>query len=141
MATEAEAVPPELNFAPLQNAAKALAASAKGYQKAVAKAQPNFGNPALASAVQDVSTGYLLRAERRLTDPEGLPRRPWFKHLLYAPGVYSGYDAKTMPGVREGIELRHYDEAEKEIARVAKVLGGLTAQIDSASKILARFNR
>jgi len=135
---EAEAVPPELNFAPLQNAAKALAASAKGYQKAVAKAQPNFGNPALASALQELNQ-VLLRAERRLTDPEGLPRRPWFKHLLYAPGVYSGYDAKTMPGVREGIELRRYDEAEKEIARVAKVLGGLTAQIDSASKILARF--
>ena len=44
-----------------------------------------------------------------------------------------------MPGVREGIELRHDDEAEKEIARVAKVLDGLTAQIDSASKILGRF--
>ena len=137
---EAEAVPPELNFAPLQNAARALAAGAKGYQKALAKAQPNFGNPALASAVQELNQ-VLLRAERRLTDPEGLPRRPWFKHLLYAPGVYSGYDAKTMPGVREGLELRRYDEAEKEIARVAKVLGGLTAQINSAAKVLARFNR
>ena len=135
---EAEAVPPELNFAPLQNAAKALAASAKAYQQAVAKAQPNFGNPALASAARELNQ-VLLHAERRLTDPAGLPRRPWFKHLLYAPGVYSGYDVKTMPGVREGIELRHYDEAEKEIARLAKALDALTAQIDSASKILARF--
>jgi N-acetylated-alpha-linked acidic dipeptidase len=135
---EAEAVPPELNFAPLQNAAKALAAGAKAYQQAVAKAQPNFGNPALASAAGELNQ-VLLRAERRLTDPEGLPCRPWFKHLLYAPGVYSGYEAKTMPGVREGIELRHYDEAEKEIARLAKALDALTAQLDSASRILARF--
>jgi len=136
---EAEAVPPELNFAPLQNAVKALAAGAKAYQQALAKAQPNFGDPALAPALLELNH-LLLHAERRLTDPAGLPRRPWFKHLLYAPGVYSGYGAKTMPGVREGIELRHYDEAEKEIARLAKVLNALTAQIDSASKILARFS-
>jgi len=136
---EAEPVPPELNFAPLQNAAKALAASAKAYQKALAKAQPNFNNPALAAVVRELNQ-VLLTAERRLTDPQGLPRRSWYKHLLYAPGVYSGYGAKTVPGVREGIELGHYDEAEKEIARVAKALNALTAQIDSASKILARFN-
>jgi N-acetylated-alpha-linked acidic dipeptidase len=135
----AEAVPPQLNFAPLQNAVKALAAGAKAYQQAVAKAQPTFGNPTLASAARELNQ-LLLHAERRLTDPDGLPRRPWFKHLLYAPGVYSGYDAKTMPGVREGIELRRYAEAEKEIARLAKVLDALTAQLDSASKILARFN-
>ena len=136
---EAEAVPPELNFAPLQNAVKALTASARAYHQAMAKAQPKFGDPALAAAVRELNQ-VLLPAERRLTDPEGLPRRPWFRHLLYAPGVYSGYDVKTMPGVREGIELRRYGEAEKEIARVAKVLEALTAQIDAASKILARFN-
>jgi N-acetylated-alpha-linked acidic dipeptidase len=82
----------------------------------------------------------LLQAERSLTDPDGLPHRAWFKHLLYAPGVYSGYGAKTMPGVREGIELGRYSEAEKEIVRVAKVLDAETALLDSASKILDRFN-
>jgi N-acetylated-alpha-linked acidic dipeptidase len=135
---EAEPVPPELNFAPLQNAAKALAAGAAAYQQALAKAQPNLDNPTLASAARELNQ-LLLTAERRLTDPDGLPRRPWFKHLLYAPGVYSGYGAKTIPGVREGIELRHYDEAEREAARVAKALNALTAQLDSATRILARF--
>jgi N-acetylated-alpha-linked acidic dipeptidase len=136
---EAEATPPELNFAPLLNASKALAASAKKYQKALASAQRRFEEQALASAVDDLNR-ILLQAERSLTDPAGLPRRPWFKHLLYAPGTYSGYGAKTIPGVREGIEFARYDEAEKEIARVAKVLDAETALIDSASAVLTRLN-
>jgi N-acetylated-alpha-linked acidic dipeptidase len=136
---EAEATPPELNFAPLLNAAKPLAASAKRYQKALAKAQPGFGDPARAAAVAELNR-ILLQAERSLTDPAGLPRRSWYKHLLYAPGTYSGYGAKTMPGVREGIEFGRYDEAEKEIVRAAKVLDAETALLDSASTILDRFN-
>jgi N-acetylated-alpha-linked acidic dipeptidase len=136
---EAEATPPELNFAPVQNAAKALAASAKRYQKALAKAQPRFGDPTQTAAVDQLNQ-ILLQAERALTDPAGLPRRPWFKHLIYAPGVYSGYGAKTMPGVREGIEFGRYDEAEKEIVRVAKVLDAETTLLNSASTILDRFN-
>jgi N-acetylated-alpha-linked acidic dipeptidase len=136
---ETEAVPPDLNFAPLLNAAKGLTASANRYQKAFARAQPKFGDPSQAGAVAELNQ-VLLQAERSLTDPDGLPRRPWYKHLLYAPGVYSGYGAKTMPGVREGIELGRYSEAEKEIARVAKVVDAETALIDSATKILDRIN-
>ena len=54
----------------------------------------------------------LIESERRLTNADGLPRRPWYKHLLYAPGVYSGYGVKTVPGVREAIEQKRYAEAE-----------------------------
>ncbi len=132
-----EPVPPELNFAPLLNAGKALSASAAHYEKAFAKARPYFGEAAKAATVAELNQ-ILLQAERRLTDPAGLPRRPWYKHMLYAPGIYSGYGAKTMPGVREGIEFGHYDEAEKEIARVAKVVEAESALIDSATKILER---
>jgi N-acetylated-alpha-linked acidic dipeptidase len=133
-----EAVPPDLNFAPLLNATRALEAGAKRYQQALAKAQPGLAKPANAATVQ-VLNQLLLQAEHRLTDPAGLPRRPWFKHLLYAPGVYTGYDPKTMPGVREGIELGHYPEAEQEIVRVAKALDAETALLDSATKVLAQF--
>jgi N-acetylated-alpha-linked acidic dipeptidase len=136
---KAEATPPELNFAPLQNAGKALAASARRYQKAVAKAQPRFGDPAQAGAVNELNR-ILLQAERALTNPDGLPRRSWYKHLLYAPGTYAGYGAKTMPGVREGIEFGRYEEADKEIVRVARALDAETALLDSASVILERFN-
>jgi N-acetylated-alpha-linked acidic dipeptidase len=136
---EAGAVPPELNFAPLQNAAKALAASARKYQQAILKAQPGFGDPTQEAAVEALNQ-VLLQAERCLTNPDGLPRRAWYKHLLYAPGVYAGYGAKTMPGVREAIESGSYGEADQEIVRVAKVLEAETALLDTASKILDRFN-
>ena len=50
------------------------------------------------------------------------PNRPWYKHLLYAPGAYTGYAVKTIPGVREAIEQKEYAEADKQIARAAKAL-------------------
>jgi N-acetylated-alpha-linked acidic dipeptidase len=137
---ETEATPPDLNFAPLQNAVKSLTAAAKRYQSAFAKAQPKFGDTEQTATVAELNQT-LLHAERLLTDPSGLPRRSWYKHLLYAPGTYAGYGAKTMPGVREGIEQGRYAEAETEIARVAKALDAEAALLDSASKILVGMSR
>ena len=74
-----------------------------------------------------------------MTSDEGLPRRPWYRHLIYAPGFYTGYGAKTLPGVREGIEESHYQEADKEIARVAKALQGYAAAIDAAAEELEKL--
>jgi N-acetylated-alpha-linked acidic dipeptidase len=79
-----------------------------------------------------------MESERKLTNDEGLPRRPWYKHLLYAPGVYSGYGVKTVPSVREGIEQKRYPEAEQEIMRVAKALEDESSLIESAAKSLAQ---
>ncbi len=78
----------------------------------------------------------LIESERTLTNHDGLPRRPWYKHLLYAPGVYSGYGVKTVPGVREGIEQKNYAEAEKEIVRVAKALQDESSLIEKAAQSL-----
>ena len=80
----------------------------------------------------------LIESERKLTNNDGLPRRPWYKHLLYAPGVYSGYGVKTVPGVREGIELKKYAEADQEIARVGKALQDESALIESAAQLLSQ---
>ena len=115
-----------------------IAASAGRYQKAIAKAQPKFADPAQAASVQELNQ-ILLQAEHRLTDPQGLPNRSWYKHLLYAPGTYAGYGAKTLPGVREGIELGHYSQADIEIIRAAKAIDAEKALIDSATAILERF--
>ena len=138
----AEFTPPELNFAPLLNADKALTEAAKNYQKAFTKSQPRFGDALLSSKVDQLNQ-LLLQAERSLTHPDGLPGRPWYKHLLYAPGAYTGYGAKTMPGIREGIELSKdaagYVETEKEIVRVAKVLETETILLESGKKILDQF--
>ena len=80
----------------------------------------------------------LIESERKLLTAEGLPNRPWFKHQIYAPGFYTGYGAKTLPGVREGIEEKRYKEAESEIVRVAQVLQDYAAAIDSAAADLEK---
>ena len=64
----------------------------------------------------------LYQIERSLLSEDGLPRRPWYKHQIYAPGLYTGYGVKTMPGIREGIEQRSYEEAQYNIYKVANTL-------------------
>ncbi len=129
-----EEVPPALNFAPLENAANALTRAADRYKKALDAARSTV-TPESARAVNL----RLIQSERQLTDPAGLPRRPWYRHLLYAPGYYTGYAVKTMPGVREAIEEKHYAEAEAEIARVARALEREQALLDAASADLERL--
>ncbi len=127
-----EDVPPYLNFAPLDNATDALALSAGHYQDALNKTK---GMQIPPGALRDLNAK-LAASEQRLTTPEGLLRRPWYKHMIYAPGVYSGYDPKTIPGVREAIEQKRWDEANSEIVRVSKVLDNERALIDSATQEL-----
>jgi N-acetylated-alpha-linked acidic dipeptidase len=129
-----------LNFAPMQNAVDALTRSAKHYQLALAQRQDNLGDAAIAAKL-GVLNRDLIDSERRLTNADGLPHRPWYKHLLYAPGVYSGYGAKTVPGVREGIELKRYAEADTEIVRVARALEDEAALIESAAQQLEKAGR
>jgi N-acetylated-alpha-linked acidic dipeptidase len=135
-----EETPPHLNFAPLENAVDSLTRSAKHYQQALTQAQANLDDEAVTAKLGALNRE-LIESERRLTDPAGLPRRPWYKHLLYAPGVYSGYGAKTIPGVREGIELKRYAEADEEIVRVSKALENESALIDSAAQHLEQAGR
>jgi N-acetylated-alpha-linked acidic dipeptidase len=67
-----------------------------------------------------------------LTRPEGLPRRPWFRHQIYAPGFYTGYGVKTVPGVREAIEQKQWSEANQQIEIVARVIEAYTVEVDRA---------
>jgi N-acetylated-alpha-linked acidic dipeptidase len=130
-----EEVPPHLNFAPMQNAVDSLTRSARHYQQAVSQKQSSFDDDAVAAKLGTLNRE-LIESERRLTNADGLPRRPWYKHLLYAPGVYTGYGVKTVPGVREGIEQKRYAEAEQEIVRVSKALEDESALIESAAREL-----
>jgi N-acetylated-alpha-linked acidic dipeptidase len=129
-------VPPFLNFAPIENAATALTRSAERYEAALSKAWLAGVPP---ETLRVLNQG-LLESERRLTDPAGLLRRPWYKHLLYAPGVYTGYGAKTMPGVREAIEAKAWTEADAEIIRVGKALMAESAHVDELAAALERSN-
>jgi N-acetylated-alpha-linked acidic dipeptidase len=77
----------------------------------------------------------LARAEQALTDPQGLEHREWYRHLIYAPGFYTGYGVKTMPGIREAVEDRpDAGVAQREAARVAAALDRYTAAINSAAQ-------
>jgi N-acetylated-alpha-linked acidic dipeptidase len=135
-----EEVPPHLNFAPMQNAVDSLTRSAKHYQQALSQQQASLGDDAVAGKLAALNQK-LMESERRLTNADGLPRRPWYKHLLYAPGVYTGYGVKTVPGVREAIEQKRYAEAEQEIVRVAKALEDEAALIESAARELEGAGR
>ena len=128
--------PPFLNFTPIENAIVALTRNAERYEAALSKAWFAGVPP---ETLRSLNQG-LRESERRLTDPSGLLRRPWYKHLLYAPGVYTGYGVKTMPGVREAIEAKAWVEADGEIARVAKALLAESTHIDELASVLERSN-
>jgi N-acetylated-alpha-linked acidic dipeptidase len=131
-----EDVPPFLNFAPLRNSIEALAHSSERYGRAHASAMRD--NAALASAsLADVNMR-LLQCERMLTDDTGLPGRKWFKHMLYAPGFYTGYGVKTIPAVREAIEQKQWSRVDEQILRVSGVLEKEAATIDATAAQLEK---
>ncbi len=132
-----EPVPPFLNFAPLDNALVKIASSAQRYQRALERATA-AGHPAIAPDALRAVNQELIESERKLTRPEGLPGRPWYRHEIYAPGLYTGYGVKTLPAVREAIELKHWEEADKEIGVVAQVIEDEASLINSASSDLER---
>jgi N-acetylated-alpha-linked acidic dipeptidase len=123
----AESIPPYLNFAPLDQASDDLTEAAQAFDKAFAAA----GGDAPEGLNAD-----LIKSERLLTNSEGLPGRPWFEHLLYAPGMYTGYGVKTIPGVREAIEQKQWDEADKQIARVSAALEHEADLLRQAARLL-----
>ena len=125
---------PYLNFAPLQNAVARLqvaaAASDRGLRAAVDEG-------VLSTAARRAVNRRLLRTERLLTRDAGLPRRPWFRHQIYAPGFYTGYGVKTLPGVREAIEQRAWNEASEQVGHAAAALERLAAELDAITAELA----
>jgi N-acetylated-alpha-linked acidic dipeptidase len=128
-----EEVPPAINFAVLENASAKLNESAERYKRALAAAKSKVGGNREALSALNAK---LIQSERQFLAADGLKRRPWFKHMLYAPGYYTGYAVKTMPGVREGIEQKQYAEADAEAVKLANVLDKEAAWIDSASEVL-----
>jgi N-acetylated-alpha-linked acidic dipeptidase len=131
-----EPVPPFLNFAPFDNAVDQLNRSAADYRKALEQANANGGAALASASLADVNR-LLIESEHKLTTTEGLPNRPWYKHQLYAPGFYTGYAVKTVPAVRESIELKQWKQADEAIVRVAHTLEGEAALISSAAAKLA----
>jgi N-acetylated-alpha-linked acidic dipeptidase len=120
---------PTLDFGPLKAAVARLTTSAAAYDAAALRPAP-----AAVRAQVDVA---LQGAEQAITDPRGLPGRPWYVNMFYAPGLLTGYGAKTLPGVREAIEGRRWAEANAYIGRTAGVLDALSRLLDDATARLA----
>ena len=130
-ASEAEV--PYLNFTPLDEAMARMKRSARAYDAALADATSGEAP----SAAQRSQLDTLLQGlEQALTSDDGLPGRPWYRHLIYAPGLYTGYGAKTMPGVREAIEQGHWDETLQYIGITARAIDSYCDRLDAATALL-----
>jgi len=106
---------PYLNFANLQNVMKDL-------DKTTSRLSELLEKSTIAGNKQDEINQLLYKAEQQLLSETGLPRRPWYKHAIYAPGFYTGYGVKTLPGIREAIEQRNWKEAQEQIEIDATVI-------------------
>jgi N-acetylated-alpha-linked acidic dipeptidase len=123
-----EPVPQYFNFAPLDQASDDLTAAASDYDKAFT----------VQAAGTDASVNMeLLQTERALTDPAGLPNRPWFENMVYAPGFYTGYGVKTLPAVREAIEQKEWTIVDPQIVRTAAALEREVEVLKTATKMLS----
>ena len=125
---------PYLNFAPLENALSALRQGTAEYQNAKRDLEGRGSKPAGDELLR--LNEIIFRTERALTNPEGLKGRPWFIHEIYAPGLYTGYGVKTLPSIREAIEERRWDEADRQMIVVANTLEAYGRDIRRATAIL-----
>jgi N-acetylated-alpha-linked acidic dipeptidase len=118
---------PALDFTALKTALDSL-------KKNADKLAANWQKQSETDVSHDKLNKALYHAEQELLDADGLPRRPWYKHTLYAPGFYTGYGVKTLPGIREAIEQRNWPEAQQQIAVVAAAVMRLAVYLKEAGE-------
>jgi N-acetylated-alpha-linked acidic dipeptidase len=117
---------PYLDFSPLQNALEQL-------KKSTDSLKTVFENKIKTNSAGDAFNQSLYRAEQELLNETGLPRRTWYKHTVYAPGFYTGYSVKTLPGIREAIEQRNWEEAQEQILVDAKAIMKLSDYLNDVT--------
>ncbi|HEV8285848.1 MAG TPA: M28 family metallopeptidase [Chitinophagaceae bacterium] len=123
---------PYLNFSSLENALVNLKEKAEEFQKIYSSGLQ------MPVAKQNELNDLLYKAERSLIEPNGLPRRPWYKHEIYAPGYYTGYGVKTLPGIREAIEQKNWKEAQENTEIVAKTIQTYNQQVQQAIDVVKK---
>mgnify|MGYP001382985325 CR=1 FL=1 len=129
---ESEDPAPYLNFAPMQNAVSRLKESAKNLDIEMKRVMETGANDTEIQSLNQL----LKSTERLMTNNNGLPRRPWYRHQIYAPGFHTGYGVKTLPGIREAIEQKDWDEASEQIGIVADMLNQVSEALEQAIRIL-----
>lgn len=131
IAPRAEAVTPFIELAPLANAVEKLKKSAAAYDAAYAAK-----GTALSPAARTRLNAALRDIDQLLLSERGLPGRDWYKNLIYAPGRFTGYGAKTLPGVREAIEERRFADADLYAKLTGEVLSAYADRLDQARGIV-----
>ncbi|CAN5303434.1 transferrin receptor-like dimerization domain-containing protein [soil metagenome] len=122
---------PFFNFAPLENGADHLKRAAKDFDKAMARRGSSL------TPAQNAQLSALLQPiEQTLTNDVGLPGRSWYKHLIYAPGRFTGYGAKTLPGVREAIEEERWPDADRYSVLTGQALDAFAAKLEAATRVI-----
>ena len=124
---------PYLNFAELDNAIAKLEQSAKAFDQEYGRLAALEG--AGADDARERVNAALAELEQSLTDSRGLPGREWYRHMIYAPGLHTGYGVKTLPGIREAIEQRRWDEANRYIGVVSRALNAYSARLDRSISV------
>jgi N-acetylated-alpha-linked acidic dipeptidase len=135
-APEREPEVPYMDFTPLDNALVRLKKSAQAFDAAYAQAAAS--DLTLDAARRSALEPLLQGLEQTLMQAQGLPGRPWFQHMIYAPGLYTGYGVKTLPGVREAIEQHRWEEATRYAAIIATALTAYCEQVDRATAVLQK---
>jgi N-acetylated-alpha-linked acidic dipeptidase len=126
---------PRFNFAPLENALDHLKRSAKAYDTAlVAK------GAAQTAGVKEKLVELARQTEQALAVDGGLPGRDWYKHLIYAPGRYTGYDPKTLPGVREAIEEERWTDVDRYSVMTGAALEAYAEKLDEGVRLLGEVS-
>ena len=125
---------PDVDLAAVNLALEALREAGRDYERALerlagASSQALSGQAELARLNQ-----LLYTSERRLAHDEGLPNREWFRHQVYAPGFYTGYGVKTIPGIREGLEEEAWEEARYYVNVVSQAVENRVAQVREARR-------
>lgn len=120
-------VVPEIDFSTLQTALKELAKTAGQLS--------TFADEAtLDKKDSEKLNEALYQAEKQLLNADGLPLRPWYKHTIYAPGFYTGYGVKTLPGIREAIEQADWEGASTQIGIAAAKINALAVFLNAANQ-------
>ncbi len=122
---------PYFDFAPLENAVDRLTHSARNFDAALSA----NGAQLPENAIRDLFD-LVREADQSLAPEVGLPGRPWYKNLIYAPGGLTGYFAKTLPGIREAIEGERWSDVDRYTAITAAALNAYSDKLDAGSRLV-----
>jgi N-acetylated-alpha-linked acidic dipeptidase len=129
---------PTVDFSSLRSAIGDLRRASDAYAKDLEKLSQS-GAGSLDETELEHLNRLLYTTERLLGHEEGLPQREWFRHQIYAPGFYTGYGVKTMPGIREGVEEKAWDDVERYLSIVTGSIENLAARVDEAREVFAKI--